>query len=215
MGFGKLIIFEGPDGSGKTTQLGIAGKHYEELGYRVLRTKEPGCPYIPRCIEIRKILQDPRIKKTPLQELDLFLEDRLLHTNYIKRFLEDEYLVLSDRRDYSTKAYQCFGGNIGLGFFEKRNKKSIKNVFPNLVLFYDVCYETAMKRIFLGKREELTWFEQKGKEFFDKVREGYLFQFKNQKSPKVIHMIDAEPPIEKVWEKTLSVIEQELSLKEL
>jgi len=103
---GLLIDFEGGEFTGKTTQLRRARTYLEEKGYTVLATHEPG----GGDPQIRQKLLEAREKLTPEQELDLFCEDRRLHVqNLIRPALAEGKIVLLDRFEPSTIAYQGYG----------------------------------------------------------------------------------------------------------
>lgn len=211
---GLFIVVDGPDGSGKTTQAELIRDYISEKGYKVIQTIEPGSPHCPECIEIRKWLQDPSIPKTHFQELEKYLLDRSIHTKeFMEPKLKENNIIICGRWVHATEVYQGYAGTIDISYIQQENRKITKKIMPRLKLsiFYDVSYETAMKRI-RGERENLSWMEQKGKRFFKKVEEGYRFLYENQKPPKRIYLIDGEPPAEKVWEKTRSLLEEKLKI---
>jgi dTMP kinase len=158
---GKLIVFEGTDGTGKTTQRDLLGRYLEERGYPVVITKEPTNG--PFGVKIRDLYRH-RDRYSKEEELELFLADRRQHvTDLLLPSVEMGKVVLCDRYYFSTAAYQ---GALGL------NPESILalNAFapvPDLVLYFQADLESCLLRITAGRGEILNNFEQL--EFLEKV----------------------------------------------
>lgn len=184
---GFFIVFEGPDGSGKSTQAKLLAEKLTAQGLDVLLTKEPGGTAIGR--QIREILLNPA--NTGLDkkaELLLFAADREQHiTEVIASALKSGKIVICDRFTDSTKAYQLARGN------------DIKDILlftktpttPDLTIFLDVDYKTKRARRAEGK--ELDRFEREKKDFFEKVRKFYkkLYQTNQQAAPQKFIRIDS------------------------
>lgn len=158
---GKLIVFEGTDGTGKTTQRDLLGRYLQDRGYPVIITKEPtNGPY---GMQIRD-LYNHRNKYSREEELDLFLADRRQHvTDLLLPSLLLGKIILCDRYYFSTVAYQ---GALGL------NPETILtlNDFapePDLVLLFQAHLDIGLTRITAGRGEALNNFEQRG--FLEKV----------------------------------------------
>jgi dTMP kinase len=150
----KLIIFEGIDGSGKSTQAKYFAKKLNALYFRE-----------PKFFK-REILQ----KIHPLTELFLFLADRSEVYLRIKSVLKNKNVVL-DRSFPSTLAYQLIGRNlkklIPLDDYLKIDFLARQKIEPDLVIVFDVPVDIALKRL-----KKKTKFE--GKKFLIKVRKVYL-----------------------------------------
>ena len=196
---GKLIIFEGIDGSGKSTVLDYVVQYLEKRGISYVITKEPGSPYIPECKEIRRELLDPNIEKTPEEELKLFIEDRSIHySQLVIPKLKEGVWVLCDRGPSSTIAYQCYGGNVDLDLARKLNREATQGIIADLTFLLDVDPKIAYKRL-LNRGNKSTWFEEKRIDFFKKVRDGYLREIKeNKESYGKVVIIDASKKLEDV-----------------
>ncbi len=158
---GKLIVFEGTDGTGKTTQRDLLGRYLQGIGYQVVITKEPtNGPY---GMQIRDLYSN-RNKYSREEELELFLADRRQHVNdlLLPNLLFDK-IILCDRYYFSTAAYQ---GALGL------NPEAIiaLNDFapePDLVLLFQAHLDIGLTRITAGRKETPNNFEQR--EFLEKV----------------------------------------------
>jgi len=202
---GKLLIFEGIDGSGKTTLIKKVHEFLQKKGIKCLITKEPGSPYLNLCKEIRTILLDSSINKSPLIELNLFITDRYVHySKFIIPMLSKGYWILCDRGPLSTIAYQCYGGNVNLNLARKLNEEATFNLTPNLTLILDVDPKVAMDRI-SNSRSKKTWFELKGLSFFKRVKEGYLVECKRMKN---CYILDANKSLQEVIDDGVKLVEK-------
>jgi len=151
---GRLIAFEGIDGTGKSTQIQLLAAFLRDRGCRVVTTREPTDSVYGR--RIRKLYVD-RGSCAPEEELDLFIRDRQLH---VKELIEPELaaggIVLTDRYYYSTAAYQGASGMTPEKILA-RNRFAPK---PDLVILLTMKPEISIERIRQGRGEELNDFEQ-------------------------------------------------------
>lgn len=159
----RYIAFEGIDGSGKTTQAKRFFSYLKSLGYGVFFTKEPGGVDEG----LREIILNHRWNKKT--ELFLFLADRALTSEVIKRKKDEGYFVVSDRSMFSTLAYQGFGEGLDLDFLVKLNMFATGGLKPDLVFCIDIDLDTMQSRV---KNPDV--IELKSIEFFERVRRGYL-----------------------------------------
>jgi dTMP kinase len=150
----KLIIFEGIDGSGKTTQAKYFAKKLNAFYFRE-----------PKFFK-KEILQEIH----PLTELFLFLADRSEVYSRIKGVLKNKNVVL-DRSFPSTLAYQLIGRNlkklISINDYLKIDFLARQKIEPDLVIVFDAPVDIALKRL-----KKKTKFEEK--KFLIKVRKAYL-----------------------------------------
>ena len=169
---GLFVVFEGPDGSGKSTQAKLLADKLTAQGLDVLLTKEPGGTSIGQ--KIREILLNPA--NTGLDkkaELLLFAADRAQHiTEVIAPALQSGKIVISDRFTESTKAYQLARGNVAPDVFPLIRTP----ITPDLTIFLDIAYKTKRARRPDGR--ELDRFEREKKDFFEKVRKFYKKTYK-------------------------------------
>ncbi len=175
---GYFITFEGIEGSGKTTQIGLLGEHLESLGYSVVITREPGGCAISD--KIRSILLDADNSSiSPLTELLLYAAARSQHVSeVIIPALKRGNIVLCDRFTDATLAYQGSGRGIAREKVDMLNQLACQSLRPDLTVLIDcdvsVGLERARRRIESksGPREER--FELEALEFHCSVRAAYL-----------------------------------------
>lgn len=166
-------MFDGPDGSGKTTQLQEIAKCAMSAGIRVCTVREPGGTTISE--RIRDILLDTKHDEMDVRcELMLYMGSRAqLIAERIKPALEQNMLVLADRFVSSTLAYQGTAGGISIEEIERVAHAACGDLYPaDLTIVFDVDEQTAATRL----NPLLDRMEQKGAEFHRRVRAGYLDQ---------------------------------------
>lgn len=158
----KLIVFEGIDRSGKTTQVKKLYDHFTALKLGFYITREP-CNR-----NVRFELKNGNL--SPKQQLELILKDRCEHCHLTKHLLESADLVLCDRFTGSTFAYQGYGHGLDLDVLRELNEVATGGIKPDMTILFDCPVDVAIKRNF-GK--PLDKVEQ-DLHFLDRVRFGYL-----------------------------------------
>jgi dTMP kinase len=158
----KLIVFEGIDRSGKTTQVKKLYDHFTALKLGFYITREP-CNR-----NVRFELKNGNL--SPKQQLELILKDRCEHCHLTKHLLESADLVLCDRFTGSTFAYQGYGYGLDLDVLRELNEVATGGIKPDMTILFDCPVDVAIKRNF-GK--PLDRVEQ-DLHFLDRVRFGYL-----------------------------------------
>ena len=152
---GLLIVFEGTDGSGKSTQLLLLSRYLKDKGYPVISTREPTEGQFGQ--KIRELYVN-RSKYSQDQELELFLADRREHVQQLLvPALEKGKVVLCDRYFLSTAAYQGARGFDPEAILEL-NKFAPD---PDLALLFQVPIDTGLDRITSGRGDMLNDFEQR------------------------------------------------------
>ncbi len=142
---GLLITFEGPEGSGKSTQIRVLHDALVERGYPVIVTREPGGT--PLGQDIRQWLLYRPLELDPWTELLLFLADRAQHLReVIKPALEAGKLVLSDRFIDSTVAYQSAGRGFAMEVVEKLHELTLNGLKPDLTILLKVDPDEGLRR---------------------------------------------------------------------
>ncbi len=189
----RYIAFEGVDGSGKSTQARLFSEYLKDKGFCVFLTKEPG----GSTDKIRDLLLNYRWSKKA--ELFLFLADRTENARKIRERLESGCVVVSDRSMYSTIAYQGFGEGLDVDFLEELNLFSTDGLKPDIVFCFDIDLETMNER--LGKRDVI---ESKSRDFFYRVRHGYLELAKRNNR---FFLIDGRKKKEDVFKEVLRIWE--------
>lgn len=185
-----FITLEGPEGSGKSSQLPDLAEFLRGQGWDVLTTREPGGT--PIGDQIRQILMRLDNQELhPRTEILLFLASRAqLVEQVIKPALREGKLVLSDRFGDSTLAYQGYGHGIDLATLRAMLAFATDNLKPDLTLLLDVDVEIGLQR----KRKEDEWNRLDAYElaFHQRVREGYHELCRQE--PERWRVIDAMQP---------------------
>ena len=172
-----FITFEGPDGSGKSTQIDLLREYFERHGVSVVLTREPGGTSIGE--QIRKVLHDvDNTEMLPNTEILLYSASRAQHVGQVIRpALERGHLVLCDRYAESTMAYQGWGHGLDIGLLRTITSFATGGLRPDLIVYLDIEVETGLRRkISAFQRGGSEWnrMDQKGREFHERVRRGYL-----------------------------------------
>jgi dTMP kinase len=192
---GLFITFEGPEGSGKTSQMAILAEFLRQEGWPVLATREPGGT--PIGDQIRGVLFDLENKAmTPRAELLLFQASRAqLVEQIIRPCLEDGGVVLCDRYADSTLAYQGYGHQK----FDVTQMRSLiefatGGLKPALTLLLDVDVEVGLRR----RAQDGEWnrLDDYDLAFHQRVRQGYWEMLGAE--PERWVTVDAEKPPEQV-----------------
>jgi dTMP kinase len=201
---GKFLVFEGPDGSGKSTQFRRFLRACEAAGLTVCEVREPGGTGVGE--EIRDILLDHAHKDMTLAcEMLLYMASRAqLIEQKILPALKRGELVLADRFLASTLAYQGTAGGMPIKDIQDVARVALRGCKPDLVIVFDVDQETAAKRL----SPLLDRMEAKGAEFHRKVREGYLEQIGND--PAHYLRVDAGQNEDQVWESFMTSLKAKL-----
>jgi dTMP kinase len=167
---GKLIVFEGIDFTGKSTQVDLLKKRLQEKGCDVVTTREPGgTPIGERVREI--LLSRKNAEILPLSELLLFIISRAqLYTEVIEPALKTGKIVLASRHRLSSMAYQGYGRGIDLKLIRRLNDSSTKERKPDITFLIDLPAEMALAR----KRGQGDRIEAETESFYRRVRRGYL-----------------------------------------
>lgn len=169
---GRFLVFDGPDGSGKSTQMARFIALCREHGLSVSDVREPGGTPIGE--QIRSILLDPvNTEMTVRCEMLLYMASRAqLVIERIEPALAQGHLVLSDRFVSSTLAYQGTAGGLSEDEIRAVAAVAVGARMPDLVVIFDVDEVTSAKRL----SPLLDRMEQKGLDFHRRVRAGYLAQ---------------------------------------
>lgn len=196
---GLFITFEGADGCGKTTQMNLLADYLRNKGVDVVTTLEPGGQYV--CQKIRELVLLYKGEVSPKCEAFLYLASRAQNVDFVVRPAVDSgKIVLCDRHIDSTIAYQGYGRGIDLKQLKEQNDLATSNFKPNLTLVFDIDVETSQSRV--GKEKDR--LEAEGKEFHERVRQGYLEIAKNE--PDRVKVIDAKDTIENIFEQVKEIV---------
>lgn len=201
---GRFITLEGPEGSGKSTQVGHIRAWLEEKGVEVVVTREPGGT--PTGEAIRDLLQHNASGEdiAVSTEVLLFAASRAQHVAHkIRPAIERGAWVLCDRFLDSSLAYQGVARGIGVDALLHANEMAIDGLWPDCTLLLDMPVEESMKRA-AGRGAELDRFEQEDMSFHRSVREGYHSLAQRFRDRYVT--IYASAPVERVTKEILLVL---------
>lgn len=198
---GKFVVFDGPDGSGKSTQFARFLSFCRERGLDLCEVREPGGTAIGE--QIRRVLLDPDNADMSLRcEMMLYMASRAqLIEQVIRPALEAGKLVLADRFVSSTLAYQGTAGGMAQDDIIKVAQVAIEPYWPDLTVVFDVDEHVASSRL----NPLLDRMELKGEVFHQRVREGFLHQAEN--SPDTYLVIDASADEDAVFQALLGGME--------
>lgn len=168
---GLFIVMEGPDGSGKTTQINLLKEYLEEAGYECLITREPGGTVIGE--EIRQLILNPEHKEmSPVTEMLLYAASRAqLEHEVIGPALEEGKIVISDRFVDSSIVYQGIARKLGISTVSAVNAPGIGIYRPDGIFFIDLSEAEGLRR--KKEQKNLDRMEQEGIDFHHMVSEGY------------------------------------------
>ena len=199
-----FITLEGPEGSGKTTAVEEAVKKLEEMGYQIVRTREPGGTPISE--QIRNVILDKgNTAMDGRTEALLYAASRRQHlVEKVWPALKEGKIVICDRYLDSSLAYQ--GGARGLGVEEVLNINlfATENTWPDLTLLFDIKPEIGLARINANANREVNRLDLEKVEFHNKVRESFLALAKRFPDRYVI--IDASLSRDEVAKATMEAI---------
>lgn len=168
---GLFIVMEGPDVSGKTTQINLLKEYLEEAGYECLITREPGGTVIGE--EVRQLILNPEHKEmSPVTEMLLYAASRaqLVH-EVIGPALEEGKIVISDRFVDSSIVYQGIARKLGISTVSAVNAPGIGIYRPDGIFFIDLSEAEGLRR--KKEQKNLDRMEQEGIDFHHMVSEGY------------------------------------------
>lgn len=196
---GLFITFEGPDGSGKSTQIQKLAHYLEENDISYVLTREPGGTRISDLI--RGILLNPEHQEMKNNtEVLLYAASRAQHIEEkIKPALAAGKIVLCDRFVDASIAYQGYGLGIDLEMIQQINQFAIQNIMPNRTYLFDISPEEGRKRMMDRLGEQVTnldRIEQKTIDYHVRVRKGFE-EIANQE-PHRITRVDGSKSIDTI-----------------
>lgn len=202
-----FVVFEGIDGSGKTTQARLLYERLKRNKRAVIYTDEPGATL--KGFQIRSLLLEKDGEDLdPVAEFFLFEADRAQHVSQIiKPNLEKGFDVICDRFSASTFAYQGYGRGLAAKYLwqmQRADAFARQGLEPDLYILLDLDPFRGLRRIKGSK----TRFEEEKIEFHKKIRRGFLRQARE--NPKKWFVVDASKPAEAIceiiWEKIEKIL---------
>ena len=200
---GKFIVFEGIDGSGKTTQARLLSAYLESQGYKTALTAEPTS--LPSGKALREALSG-KTQKSECQMAVMFVDDRIAHnihpTEGISALLESGVTVICDRYYYSSLAYQ--GQSTDYEWVKSMNLKCPDIRQPDLCIYVDLLPEQSLERIAKG-RETVEIYENLST--LTKVREQFLSVIRDLGERDNICILDGYRTAEQVSEDVNAIVD--------
>jgi dTMP kinase len=221
---GKFVVFDGPDGCGKTTQLKTLITKLDQAGVNVHRLREPGGTPIGE--QIRELLLSTKNSDMDVRcEMLLYMASRAqLVQEQIRPALAAGACVVADRFASSTLAYQGGGGGMDLQQIIQVANIAVGDTWPHLTVVFDIDTDQAMARLNplwnggtgKGRRKDPDQpalfhdehvkdrIEQRTRDYFRRVRENYLWQARQW--PERYRIVDASKSIAQVEKQVLHTL---------
>lgn len=199
-----FITLEGPEGSGKTTAVDYAVSKLEEMGYKIVRTREPGGTPISE--QIRNVILDKA--NTAMDERTealLYAASRRQHlVEKVWPALKEGKIVICDRYLDSSLAYQGGARGLGVENILNVNNFATEGTFPDLTLLFDIDPKIGLARIAANANREVNRLDLEKIDFHNKVRNTFLELAKRY--PERFIVIDASKSREEVADATLKAM---------
>ncbi|HWP38017.1 MAG TPA: dTMP kinase [Gemmatimonadales bacterium] len=185
---GAFIVIEGPEGAGKTTLAQALARRLRAAGMEVQEVREPGGT--PLAEAARRAALDPALAASPVAELFLMLAARADHVSkVIEPALAQGKIVLSDRFELSTEAYQIAGRRLPRTAVLEANRVATGGLTPDLTLVVDVPVDVGLARQQMaGKAADR--IERDGRELHERVADA----FRAASGPSVVHLDGTRRP---------------------
>ena len=198
-----FIVFEGGDGSGKSTQAQSLYRRLRRRAIKVLRTHEPGGTPLGQAL--RRLLKSGEAM-TPISELMLFEAARAqLVQQVIRPFLDQGGVVIADRFTSSTMAYQGYGRGLDRELIERLDREATGGLKPDLTVFLDLPLEVALARKGGGPGDN---FDDAPLDFHRRIHRGYSALAASDTEGWLV--VDGQRPPEEIsrqiWAKVQTII---------
>ena len=177
-----LIVFEGIEGSGKTTLINHVSKYLKKKKISFIKIREPGGN--KNSEKIRKLILNKKNKFNPLTDLLLYLASRSENIENVIKKNYKKKIILLDRFIDSTIAYQHYGMGINKSVIVNINKILLKKIRPNITFLNIVNMRNLKKRLYLRKNKNR--YDNFKIEFYKKVQAGFVKLSKNKNNYVVI-----------------------------
>lgn len=204
-----FITFEGPEGAGKTTIIKRVEEEFNRRNIPFICTREPGGIEIAE--QIRSVILNPEnTKMDGRTEALLYAAARRQHlAEKVIPALEEGKVVLCDRFIDSSLAYQGFARELGIEEVYSINKFATEGHMPDLTIYFDLSPEVGLSRIDDNTNREKNRLDLEKIDFHKKVQEGY--RRVNEMFPDRIVKVDAEQPVDRVYQDVISILEEKLA----
>ena len=197
-----FVTFEGGEGAGKTTLIEKMAEALKVKGYEVLRVREPGGTRLGEAVR-GLLLHGEDV--SPYAELCLFLASRAQHiAEVIEPALKSGKIVLCDRFNDSSVAYQGCARGLGMDAVRKVCDLIVHGVQPKVTFYLDIDPEVGLKRAQKARAQDR--IEAESLSFHQKIREAY--HTLHRKEPGRLRLLDASQTPEVVFHQAMKVLEQ-------
>ena len=196
---GLFLTFEGPEASGKSSQIILLEKYLKKNQISFITTREPGGTKIAESLRnlILKVKSDINIE----EEILMLMAARSHHINkVIIPALENNKLVISDRFADSTFVYQGYVNKYGIQNAKNLHKNILNNFLPHKTFLFQLSTKLIISR--LKKRKLKNKYDKLSKKFHDQVNQGYKIIY----NKKRFINIDASKPINQIHKNIISHI---------
>ena len=169
---GKLIVFEGVEGCGKTTQMHLFSQWLESLNISVVLTREPGGTELGKDLRVLLLSNSANKPVSDITELLLYAADRAQHIEEeLKPNLAMGKYILCDRYTDSTIAYQGYGRGLDMSLINNLNQIATGGLTSDITIWLDVDVEVGLSR--KRGQAKLDRIEQETIAFHRRVQRGY------------------------------------------
>ena len=199
-----IIVFEGIEGSGKTTHINLVTKYLKKHKHNFLKIREPGGSLNSE--KIRKVILNNKSNFNKKTDLLLYMAAR---SENIEKILKKNYkkkIILIDRFIDSTVAYQHFGMGINKNLIDQLNKFLLNGIRPNLTILNLVSKNNLKKR--LRSRKNKNRYDKFNFNFYEKVQKGFLKIAKNKNN---YFIIDSNKDIKTNNQQIISIIKKKIN----
>jgi len=192
---GRLITFEGPEGSGKSTHIRALAQYLRRQGVRCKVTREPGGTPVGELIR-NILLKKSNVRISPETELFLYMAARAqIAQDEIIPYLKKGIWVLCDRFLDASLAYQGYGHGVSIRWIRELGKKATQSVRPDLTFLLDIDVRKGLSRA-RGRRTPVDRIESKPLAFHTRVRKGYHTLVRQE--PRRFCVVNTELPMTSV-----------------
>jgi dTMP kinase len=193
MALNMFFSFDGIDGTGKSTQLGLFGEWLSDKGHDVVSCRDPGCTPLGERIREIVLHSDAQTPIGRRSEMLLYMAARAqLVDEVIRPALEAGKIVLSDRYLLANLVYQAHAGGLDVEAVRRVGEVAIDGVRPDCVFLLDMAPAAADGRL----QRSLDRMERQGDDYRRRLRDGFLAEARRPDS--CIHVVDADRPIDAV-----------------
>ena len=205
---GLFIVFEGGEGTGKTTAIDEIYNWIIENNFKCIKTREPGGIKISE--QIRQVILNKENKTMDARtEALLYAAARRQHlVEKVIPALEEGSIVLCDRFIDSSLAYQGYARNLGIEEVMSINKFAIGEYMPDLSILFDLDPKIGLERINSNEHREINRLDLEKLDFHERVRLGYNIVYENNKDR--IIKIDAEQSKENVIKQIKNILKPKI-----